>query len=46
MKLCSDQINISFPERTIVEGVFKNGKFVALKVTSESRRKDVVLMIE
>ena len=32
------------PKRTVIEGRVKNGKIAALKVTPESRRKDVVIV--
>jgi hypothetical protein len=42
-----DGWNASFklhaPQNTTVEGRVENGKVVALKVTPESRRKDVVM---
>ncbi len=31
------------PQNTVIEGSFKNGKIVNLKVTPESRRKDIVI---
>jgi hypothetical protein len=34
---------IHAPNRTIVEAVYRSGKFVTLKVTPESRRKDVLM---
>ncbi|MFZ2656992.1 MAG: hypothetical protein WAX69_18810, partial [Victivallales bacterium] len=32
------------PDQTVIEGVFKNGKIVKIKVTPESRGKDVIPM--
>ena len=32
------------PYQTIVEGVLRDGKIETLKVTPESRRKDIILM--
>ena len=37
---------LNAPYQTVVEVVLKDGKVVELKVTPESRKKDVVLMIE
>ena len=37
---------LNAPYQTVVEVVLIDGKVVELKVTPESRKKDVVLMIE
>lgn len=36
------QFKLHAPRNTVVEGEWKNGKMVTLKVTPESRRKDIV----
>jgi hypothetical protein len=35
---------LNAPHQTIVEGVFRSGKFESLKVTPEERRKDVTIV--
>ena len=37
------EFKLHAPANTIVEGVYRGGKFVSLKVTPESRRQDIVL---
>jgi len=37
------EFKLHAPQQTVLEGVYRDGKLVSLKVTPESRRADVVL---
>ena len=40
------QFKLHAPANTTIEGELKDGKVLSLKVTPESRAKDVILMIK